>query len=87
LGPAHAAALSTAQLRTLVGTDVAFAVILLGVATAGHAPIDDVNLKRAALLLAGSVSCVSRNALRHGASRANVLDRSFSGGYQQPALY
>jgi uncharacterized protein len=47
--------LSQAQLRTLVGTDVAFAVVLLVPAIIGHFKIGDVNVRLAGLLLAGSI--------------------------------
>ena len=47
--------LSTAQLRQLVGTDVAFAVVLLVPAIIGHWKLGDINLKLAGLLLAGSI--------------------------------
>jgi uncharacterized membrane protein YfcA len=47
--------LSQAQLRTLVGTDVAFAVVLLVPAILGHFKLGDVNVRLAMLLLAGSV--------------------------------
>lgn len=47
--------LSTAQLRRLVGTDVAFAVVLLVPAILGHWKLGDVNFKLAGLLLAGSI--------------------------------
>jgi len=47
--------LSSAQLRRLVGTDVAFAVVLLIPAILGHWRIGDVNFKLAGLLLAGSI--------------------------------
>jgi uncharacterized protein len=47
--------LSTAQLRRLVGTDVAFAVVLLVPAIIGHWRLGDVNFKLAGLLLAGSI--------------------------------
>lgn len=47
--------LSTAQLRQLVGTDVAFAVVLLVPAILGHWKLGDINFKLAGLLLAGSV--------------------------------
>ncbi|HUA08794.1 MAG TPA: sulfite exporter TauE/SafE family protein [Candidatus Acidoferrales bacterium] len=47
--------LSQAQLRTLVGTDVAFAVVLLVPAIIGHFKLGDVNVRLAALLLAGSI--------------------------------
>lgn len=47
--------LSTAQLRRLVGTDVAFAVVLLVPAILGHWKLGDINFKLAGLLLAGSV--------------------------------
>lgn len=47
--------LSQAQLRTLVGTDVAFAVVLLIPAILGHFKLGDVNVRLAMLLLAGSV--------------------------------
>jgi uncharacterized protein len=47
--------LSQAQLRTLVGTDVAFAVVLLVPAIAGHFKLGDVNVRLASLLLAGSI--------------------------------
>jgi uncharacterized membrane protein YfcA len=47
--------LSSAQLRRLVGTDVAFAVVLLVPAIIGHWRIGDVNFKLAGLLLAGSI--------------------------------
>lgn len=47
--------LSQAQLRTLVGTDVAFAVVLLVPAIAGHFKLGDVNVRLALLLLAGSI--------------------------------
>jgi uncharacterized protein len=47
--------LSQAQLRTLVGTDIAFAVVLLVPAIVGHFKLGDVNVRLAALLLAGSI--------------------------------
>ncbi|HEY5341630.1 MAG TPA: sulfite exporter TauE/SafE family protein [Candidatus Aquilonibacter sp.] len=47
--------LSQAQLRTLVGTDVAFAVVVLIPAIAGHFKLGDVNTRLAMLLLAGSI--------------------------------
>ncbi|HEV7180322.1 MAG TPA: sulfite exporter TauE/SafE family protein [Candidatus Baltobacteraceae bacterium] len=47
--------LSAAQLRRLVGTDVAFAVVLLVPAILGHWKLGDVNFRLAGLLLAGSV--------------------------------
>lgn len=47
--------LSQAQLRTLVGTDVAFAVVLLVPAIVGHFKLHDVNVRLASLLLAGSI--------------------------------
>jgi uncharacterized membrane protein YfcA len=47
--------LSQAQLRTLVGTDIAFAVVLLVPAIIGHFKLGDVNVRLAMLLLAGSV--------------------------------
>jgi uncharacterized protein len=47
--------LSNAQLRRLVGTDVAFAVVLLIPAILGHWRLGDVNFKLAGLLLAGSI--------------------------------
>ena len=47
--------LSQAQLRSLVGTDVAFAVVLLVPAIIGHFKLGDVNVRLALLLLAGSV--------------------------------
>ncbi len=47
--------LSQAQLRTLVGTDVAFAVVLLVPAILGHFRLGDVNVRLASLLLAGSI--------------------------------
>lgn len=47
--------LSQAQLRSLVGTDVAFAVVLLVPAIIGHFKLGDVNVHLALLLLAGSV--------------------------------
>jgi uncharacterized protein len=47
--------LSQAQLRTLVGTDVAFAVVLLVPAIVGHFKLGDVNVRLAGLLLAGSI--------------------------------
>ncbi|HTU70584.1 MAG TPA: sulfite exporter TauE/SafE family protein [Candidatus Baltobacteraceae bacterium] len=47
--------LSQAQLRTLVGTDVAFAVVLLVPAIIGHFKLGDVNIRLAMLLLAGSI--------------------------------
>lgn len=47
--------ISSAQLRRLVGTDVAFAVVLLIPAIIGHWRIGDVNFKLAGLLLAGSI--------------------------------
>lgn len=47
--------LSTAQLRRLVGTDVAFAVVLLVPAILGHWKLGDVNVRLAMLLLAGSI--------------------------------
>ena len=47
--------LSTAQLRRLVGTDVAFAVVLLVPAILGHWKLGDINFKLAGLLLAGSI--------------------------------
>ena len=47
--------LSTAQLRRLVGTDVAFAVVLLVPAIIGHWQLGDVNVRLAGLLLAGSI--------------------------------
>jgi uncharacterized protein len=47
--------LSQAQLRTLVGTDVAFAVVLLIPAILGHFKLGDVNVRLAMLLLAGSI--------------------------------
>ncbi|HTV73565.1 MAG TPA: sulfite exporter TauE/SafE family protein [Candidatus Acidoferrales bacterium] len=47
--------LSQAQLRTLVGTDVAFAVVLLVPAIVGHFKLGDVNVHLAMLLLAGSI--------------------------------
>lgn len=47
--------LSTAQLRQLVGTDVAFAVVLLVPAILGHWKLGDINFKLAGLLLAGSI--------------------------------
>ncbi len=47
--------LSQAQLRTLVGTDVAFAVVLLVPAILGHFKLGDVNVRLAMLLLAGSI--------------------------------
>jgi uncharacterized protein len=47
--------LSQAQLRTLVGTDVAFAVVLLIPAILGHFKLGDVNVRLAGLLLAGSI--------------------------------
>jgi uncharacterized protein len=47
--------LSQAQLRTLVGTDVAFAVVLLVPAILGHFKLGDVDVRLSLLLLAGSV--------------------------------
>jgi uncharacterized protein len=47
--------LSQAQLRTLVGTDVAFAVVLLIPAILGHFKLGDVNVHLALLLLTGSI--------------------------------
>lgn len=47
--------LSTAQLRSLVGTDVAFAVVLLVPAILGHWKLGDINFRLAGLLLAGSI--------------------------------
>ncbi|MDE2482970.1 MAG: sulfite exporter TauE/SafE family protein [bacterium] len=47
--------LSSAQLRRLVGTDVAFAVVLLVPAILGHLRLGTVDLKLAGLLLAGSI--------------------------------
>ncbi len=47
--------LSTAQLRRLIGTDVAFAVVLLIPAILGHWKLGDINFKLAGLLLAGSI--------------------------------
>lgn len=47
--------LSTAQLRRLVGTDVAFAVVLLVPAIIGHWRLGDVNFRLASILLAGSI--------------------------------
>jgi uncharacterized membrane protein YfcA len=47
--------LSAAQLRSLVGTDVAFAVVILVPAIIGHFTLRDVNVKLALLLLAGSI--------------------------------
>ena len=47
--------LSTSQLRRLVGTDVAFAVVLLVPAIVGHFQLGDVNTKLAGLLLIGSI--------------------------------
>lgn len=47
--------LSQAQLRSLVGTDVAFAVVLLVPALVGHFRIGDVNVHLGLLLLAGSI--------------------------------
>lgn len=47
--------LSQAQLRTLVGTDVAFAVVVLIPAVVGHFKLGDVNTRLAMLLLAGSI--------------------------------
>ncbi len=47
--------LSTSQLRRLVGTDVAFAVVLLVPAIIGHWRLGDVNFKLAGLLLVGSI--------------------------------
>ncbi|MBV8639528.1 MAG: sulfite exporter TauE/SafE family protein [Candidatus Eremiobacteraeota bacterium] len=47
--------LSTSQLRRLIGTDVAFAVVLLIPAIVGHWRLGDVNFKLAGLLLAGSI--------------------------------
>ncbi len=47
--------LSSAQLRRLVGTDVAFAVVMLIPAILGHWRIGDVNVKLAGLLLMGSI--------------------------------
>lgn len=47
--------LSSAQLRRLVGTDVAFAVVMLIPAILGHWRIGDVNFKLAGLLLVGSI--------------------------------
>lgn len=47
--------LSQTQLRSLVGTDVAFAVVLLVPSLIGHFKIGDVNVRLALLLLAGSV--------------------------------
>ena len=47
--------LSSAQLRRLVGTDVAFAVVLLVPAIIGHWKLGDVNWKLAGLLLVGSI--------------------------------
>lgn len=46
---------SQARLRTLVGTDVAFAVVILIPALAGHFAIGDVNVRLGAVLLAGSI--------------------------------
>ena len=42
-------------LSRLVGTDIAFAVVLLIPSLAGHAALGDVNVKLAALLLLGSI--------------------------------
>jgi uncharacterized membrane protein YfcA len=47
--------LSASQLRQLVGTDVAFAVVLLVPAILGHWKLGDINWKLAGLLLGGSV--------------------------------
>ncbi|HET9030598.1 MAG TPA: sulfite exporter TauE/SafE family protein [Candidatus Aquilonibacter sp.] len=47
--------LSTAQIRRLVGTDVAFAVVLLVPAILGHWKLGDINVKLAGWLLAGSI--------------------------------
>lgn len=47
--------LSQTQLRSLVGTDVAFAVVLLVPSLIGHFKLGDVNVRLALLLLAGSV--------------------------------
>jgi uncharacterized protein len=47
--------LSSAQLRRLIGTDVAFAVVLLVPAIVGHWRLGDVNFRLTGLLLAGSI--------------------------------
>ncbi len=47
--------ISTTQLRQLVGTDVAFAVVLLVPAIIGHWKLGDISPKLAAMLLAGSI--------------------------------
>jgi uncharacterized protein len=47
--------LSQAQLRSLVGTDVAFAVVLLVPALIGHFRLGDVNVRLAGWLLVGSI--------------------------------
>lgn len=47
--------LSAAQLRQLVGTDVAFAVVLLVPAILGHWKLGDINWRLAGLLLGGSI--------------------------------
>jgi uncharacterized protein len=47
--------LSQSQLRTLVGTDIAFAVVLLVPALIGHFTLGDVNVNLALTLLAGSI--------------------------------
>ena len=68
--------LSQAQLRSLVGTDVAFAVVLLVPATIGHLKLGDVNLRLALLLLAGSIPGVLL-----GTPLAKRLpERAFRGG-------
>lgn len=46
---------SSSQLRRLIGTDVAFAVVVLLPAIAGHWRLGDVNLRLAGYLLAGSI--------------------------------
>ena len=68
--------LSTSQLRRLVGTDVAFAVVLLVPAIIGHWKLGDINGKLAALLLAGSIPgvLVGTPLVKH------LPERAFRGG-------
>ena len=53
------------MLSNMVGTDIAFAVVLLAPSLAGHAALGDVNLKLSALLLLGSIPGVVVGARIH----------------------
>lgn len=55
----------TVMLSHMVGTDIAFAVVLLAPSLVGHAALGDVNLKLSALLLLGSIPGVFVGARIH----------------------